>query len=164
MVDNFSWVIDGLLCGAALPGGGWSGPGGILRGDLADLHDRGVRVLVSLLEVPAELGRLCGTLGIEWLSYPIDNFSVPTDPPSFDLLIEGILKRMERGLPVCAHCFAGVGRTGLVLTCALGRRLGLDAARAIRAVRRFRSALETPEQERFVARYLSGDLAGPARG
>ncbi len=160
MIDNFSWVIDGLLCGAALPGGRWIGPGDSLRADLADLHDRGVRVLVSLLEVPIEVGRHCRTLGIEWLSYPIENFSVPSDPRSFDLLMDGILRRMDCGLPVCAHCFAGVGRTGLVLTCALGRRLRLDAAKAIRAVRRFRSALETPEQEHFVARYLAGEARG----
>jgi protein-tyrosine phosphatase len=154
VTDNFSWVIDGLLAGAALPGSRWVSSGDYLRADLADLHDRGVRVLVSLLDVPEALGRHCRRLGIEWISHPIENWGVPRDPAAFGLLVEGILARIDAGLPVCAHCFAGIGRTGLVLCCALGRRFGLDGEQAIRRVRSVRPALETTEQERFVQRYL----------
>ncbi len=154
MTGNFSWVIQGLLAGAALPGSGWLGQGGTLRADLADLHDRGIRALVSLLEVPADLPRFCRKLGIEWISHPIENFSVPADLPAFDLLVEGLLARMGAGLAVCVHCFAGIGRTGLVLCCTLGRYRGVAGEDAIRAVRRIRPALETSEQERFVSRYL----------
>jgi len=157
VTGNFSWVIEGLLAGAALPGSHWIRSNDTLRGDLADLHDRGVRVLVSLLEVPEALGRHCRRLGIEWLSHPIENFGVPADLHAFDLLIEGIVERISEGMPVCVHCFAGIGRTGLVLSCALGRHLGLGGDRAIEAVRRIRAALETSEQETFVVRYLGDD-------
>jgi hypothetical protein len=112
MVDNFSWVIDGLLAGSALPGGRWVDSPDQLRADLADLHDRGVRVLVSLLKVSDALPRLCRRLDIRWLSYPIDNFSIPQDERSFDRLIDETLASIEQRSPVCFHCFAGVGRTG----------------------------------------------------
>jgi hypothetical protein len=51
----------------------------------------------------------------------------------------------------------GSGRasgTGLVLCCTVGRYLRLPADRAIAAVRRIRSALDTREQESFVRHYL----------
>lgn len=161
MIDNFSWVIEGLLAGSALPGNQWVEPGHSPRADLADLHDRGVRVLVSLLEVPDSLPRACRRLGIEWIPHPIENLDVPRDEAAFGLLVQGILQRMAAGLPVCVHCFAGIGRTGLVLCCAVGRRFGLGGEEAIRRVRRVRAALETDEQERFVVRYLAG--AGSTR-
>ncbi len=154
MIGNFCWVIEGLLAGSALPGSQGVDPGHSLRADLADLHDRGIRVLVSLLEVPDALPRACRQLGIEWIPHPIENFDVPRDEAAFDRLIRTILRRIEAGLPVCAHCFAGIGRTGLVLCCALGRRLGLAGEEAIGRVRRVRAALETEAQERFVIRYL----------
>jgi protein-tyrosine phosphatase len=161
VTGNFSWVIEGLLAGSALPGSGWLGQGGTLRADLADLDDRGVRALVSLIDVPPDLPRFCRKLGIEWISHPIENFSVPKDLPAFDLLVEGLLARMGAGLAVCVHCFAGIGRTGLVLACVVGRYRRLDPAAAIRAVRSIRPALETSEQEHFVSRYLAGARRSP---
>jgi protein-tyrosine phosphatase len=73
---------------------------------------------------------------------------------SFDELISAILASMKRYKPVCVHCFAGIGRTGLVLCCAVGRYLRLPAQAAITEVRKIRPALETAEQERWVHRYL----------
>jgi protein-tyrosine phosphatase len=156
MVDNFSWVIDGLLAGSALPGGRWVNSSDSLRADLAALHDRGVRVLVSLLEVSDALPRSCRQLGIRWISHPIENFSIPADARAFDRLVDEALASIARREPVCFHCFAGVGRTGLALCCTMGRLRGFDGEAAIRAVRSMRDALETDEQERFVIRALRG--------
>jgi protein-tyrosine phosphatase len=155
MVDNFSWVIPGFLAGSALPGNRWVGSAETLRSDLADLHDRGVRMLVSLLEVSEAFPGFCHALGIRWLSHPIANFDIPADERAFDAVIEAALASLERRRPVCFHCFAGVGRTGLALCCTVGRRLGLAGPEAIRTVRSVREALETHEQERFVHRYLA---------
>jgi protein-tyrosine phosphatase len=50
-----------------------------------------------------------------------------------------------------------VGRTGLLLACLLGRLERLRGEEAIRRLRLLRPALETPEQERFVQRFLKAD-------
>ena len=73
-------------------------------------------------------------------------------------LISTIIDSLNSSKPVCVHCFAGIGRTGLVLCCTVGRFLRLPANQAISMVRRFRSALETRDQERFVHRYLEQRL------
>jgi len=160
MIDNFSWVIREKLAGSAIPDeayGGRSalfGADGTVATDLADLYGRGIRCLVSLTERAADLGPHCRAAGLNWHYYPITDFGIPESVASFDNLITTIIDSMDRNRPVCVHCFAGVGRTGLVLCCTVGRYLRLPAAQAIAAVRGVRSALETREQEGFVHRYL----------
>jgi protein-tyrosine phosphatase len=160
MIDNFSWVIAGKLAGSAIPDEAYSGraalsgSGGRLPTDLADLHARGIRCLVSLTDRAEDLGSHCRAVGLEWHYYPIPDFGIPDSIKSFDDLITTIIDSMNKNGPVCVHCFAGVGRTGLVLCCTVGRYLQLPAVRAIPAVRKIRSALETREQESFVQRYL----------
>jgi hypothetical protein len=166
MIDNFSWVIRDKLAGSAIPdeaycegiapGGRTSlfSPGGATATDLADLYGRGIRCLVSLTERAADLGHHCRVAGLDWHYYPITEFGIPDSFDTFDTLITTIIESMNRNRPVCVHCFAGIGRTGLVLCCTVGRYLKLPAAKAIATVREARSALETREQESFVRRYL----------
>jgi protein-tyrosine phosphatase len=160
MIDNFSWVIRDKLAGSAIPDEAYGGrtalfgAGGLLATDLADLYGRGIRCLVSLTDRAADLGSHCRTAGLEWHYYPITDFGIPDSMESFDNLITAIIDSMNRDRPVCVHCFAGIGRTGLVLCCTVGRYLQLPAAQAIATVRDVRSALETREQESFVRRYL----------
>ena len=160
MIDNFSWVIRGKLAGSAIPDEAYGGrtalfgTGGTIATDLADLYGRGIRCLVSLTDRAEDLGPHCGAAGLDWHYYPITDFGIPESIDSFDNLITVIIDSMNRSRPVCVHCFAGIGRTGLVLCCTVGRYLQLPAAQAIARVRKIRSALETREQERFVRRYL----------
>jgi hypothetical protein len=160
MIDNFSWVIRDKLAGSAIPDeaygarGSLFGAAGTQATDLADLYGRGIRCLVSLTDRAQELGPHCRAAGLDWHYYPITDFGIPDSIDSFDNLITTIIDSMNRSRPVCVHCFAGVGRTGLVLCCTVGRYLQLPAARAIATVRKIRSALETREQGSFVQRYL----------
>ena len=161
MIDNFSWVIMDKLAGSAIPdeayGGGATlfGSSRTLGTDLVDLYGRGIRLLVSLTDRAEDLGPHCRAAGLDWNYYPIADFSIPHSIDSFDNLITAIIESMDRSRPVCVHCFAGIGRTGLVLSCTVGRYLQLPADRAVAAVRRIRPALETREQESFVRTYLA---------
>jgi hypothetical protein len=165
VISNFSWVISDKLAGSALPAEAYRS--GTLYGrselgsghsvditDLSDLYDRGIRFLVSLTRTAAGLGTYCKKANLDWHFYPIPDFGIPENEETFHRLIGTIIDTMKSSKPVCVHCYAGIGRTGLVLCCTVGRFLGLPAVRAISMVRRFRSALETRDQERFVQRYL----------
>jgi hypothetical protein len=160
MIDNFSWVIRDKLAGSAIPDEAYGGrtalfgSGGTITTDLIDLYGRGIRCLVSLTKRAGDLGPHCKAAGLDWIYYPIPDFGIPDNLDTFDKLTVTIIDSMNRNRPVCVHCFAGIGRTGLVLCCVVGRYLQLPAARAIATVRRIRAALETREQESFVRRYL----------
>ena len=160
MIDNFSWVICDKLAGSAIPDEAYSGrislfgAAGTVATDLADLYGRGIRCLVSLTDRAEEMGPHCRAAGLDWHYYPITDFGTPDSIDSFDNLVTTVIDSMNRNRPVCVHCFAGVGRTGLVLCCTVGRYLQLPAVRAIARVRKIRSALETREQASFVKRYL----------
>jgi atypical dual specificity phosphatase len=153
-IHNFSWVIPDKLAGSALPGGVYSNLEDYTRSDLKELYDLGVRILVSLTDMPAFFAAACGREGLQWKSFPIENFNVPHDDTAFSLLIGEIQASISRGVPVCVHCFAGIGRTGLVLAAAVGRLLGLGGREAIRYIKERRTAFDTREQERYVSRFL----------
>jgi len=153
---NFSWVLPERLAGSGIPGGYDSDLEEYVSSDLRELRERGVDVLVSLQRVPDAFGVLCRTAGLDWLPYPIEDFAAPADVAGFERLVDECISRMNAGKGVCAHCHAGVGRTGLFLACTVGRQLGLDADRAIERVRVNRLALDTEAQEQFVRRFLDG--------
>ena len=148
-MPGFTWVIPGLLAGSSLPGSG-----GDPAEDLAELARLGVYRLVSLTDQAADFAEACRKAHLAWEYFPIDEFDIPSDPEAFAGLVRRLLLDLKAGRPVCVHCFAGIGRTGLLLSCLLGRLLGLGPEQAIRMVRSARPALETPDQELFVHRFL----------
>jgi len=160
MPYNFSWVLPGRLAGLSLPGLGEARD--LRRGGLAlaELRSLGVDCLVSLTDQAAGFGPACAAAGLSWEYFPIPEFDVPKDTPAFHRLMARLLGRLEAGQALAAHCYAGIGRTGLLLACLLGRLEGLPGEEAIRRLRLLRPALETPDQERFVASYLRSGPAG----
>jgi len=54
--------------------------------------------------------------------YPIDDFGVP-EKQSFIKLVDRLKKSLEKGDNVIIHSHAGIGRTGVLLTCLLRRCL-----------------------------------------
>ena len=125
-------------------------------------HHHGAEVLVSLMEdheydllaIPDLRGR-ARDAGLEVRHFPVADESVP--PPwsdaAFAELVAGIRRALDGGRRVVVHCRGGVGRSGLVAA-AIVTTYGDDADAAIARVRRAqRWAVETKEQEAYVARF-----------
>jgi len=146
---NFSWVIPGRLCACAMPG-----TLGNLSEDLRTLNRWGVTHLVSLTSLDRSFGNSCREAGIEWVHFPIRDFGVPADPQAFDALMEASIEWLEQGAVICAHCQAGIGRTGIYLSCLMGLFFGINGLKAVETLRKTRTALDTEIQRSFVLNYL----------
>jgi hypothetical protein len=130
-----------------------------LREDLeAIATDHRAKILVTLLERGeiAQLGDLRGfarRAGLEWIHFPIPDFSVPADVEATRRLVQRLLRSIERGDGVVIHCWGGLGRAGTIAAVCLVAR-GVEPARAIELVRATRpGAIQSADQERFVLAY-----------
>jgi protein-tyrosine phosphatase len=140
-------------------------PGGQdwLADDIGALRHAGVDVIVSAL-TPAETeewglrdeSRCCEDNGLKFLSFPIEDRSVPTSLREFDGLIDSVTEYLREGKAVVVHCWGGVGRSSVIAACALIRN-GLSADSAFRVIEeaRGRQVPDTAEQKQWVKRYSS---------
>jgi atypical dual specificity phosphatase len=145
---NFSFVLPGRLAGMA-----WPFP----RRDPADaptlLKAHGVVQLVNLTGEPYPADGRKALAGIELIDEPVDDYC-PPDPAQADRLWER-LQSLPGGSVLVLHCAAGMGRTGTLLACLLGRELGLDGRAAVARVRALRpGSVETTAQEELVESWL----------
>lgn len=140
---NFSFVVEDVLAGCAHPA-----RLGDTAAALRELHELGIRSVVSLDEAGLPKG-LLAEHGLRHLHLPIDDFC----PPSLDQatrFVDFVRSEREQRRPVVAHCAAGIGRTGTMLSCYLVST-GMSATAAIAHVRRVRpGSVETGEQAGFV--------------
>ena len=100
--------------------------GAVLRA----LREQGIESLVSLLsedEVKVlrleEEARLCREVGIEFRWFPVKDHSIPESMEEFRALVEELQQDLRRGKGVGAHCYAGIGRSCMLmagLLCAEG--------------------------------------------
>ena len=108
------------------------GPEEWLRDEIAGLGELGVTTLVSLLEdweerelsLSAE-SEIAKANGIDFISYPIVDRSVPADLASFEELVKDLTQRINDGNGVAIHCRAGIGRSGITAASVLVQ-LGID--------------------------------------
>jgi protein-tyrosine phosphatase len=129
-----------------------------LADEVRDWATAGLQVIVSLLtaEEVAELGltqeaELCQTHGLEFISFPIIDRSVPTSRKETLRLASRLADLLKVGKHIGIHCRQGVGRASLVAACTLIQTgLNADAAFALIGAARGLAVPETPEQERWV--------------
>jgi atypical dual specificity phosphatase len=147
MPDNFSFVIEGRLAGMARPGR--SIP---LEDDLAFLRARGIGSIVSMTERPLD-ERILGAFGLRYLHLPVPDYCAPTIQQIEEFL--AFLDEADQNGAVAVHCYAGQGRTGTMLACALVH-LGMSALDAIRFVRAKRPpSIDTLVQEQIIIEFAA---------
>jgi protein-tyrosine phosphatase len=102
-------------------------PGGEqLAGAIRSLRGQGIESLVSLLRadearvlrLEAE-GRLCREAGIEYTWLPVPDHSIPESLEEFRLVAEQLHRNLRAGKAVGAHCFAGIGRSCMLMAALL---------------------------------------------
>lgn len=137
-----------------------------LRDEIAGWAAENINVVVSLLE-PAEVAdlqlgdeaSLCRERGIDLISFPIADRSVPESLPQTIELARLLVTEMNQQKAVAIHCRAGIGRSSVIAACVMvmlgsepGSAIGLlSAARKLKVpntdeqlhwVYRFREALK----------------------
>ncbi|HJL41723.1 MAG TPA: protein-tyrosine phosphatase family protein [Myxococcales bacterium LLY-WYZ-16_1] len=148
MPELFEWIApDRGLNLAIMP----RPPGGNrLDFALAALQREGVDVLVSLQ--PEQEAALCGLereaevadmLGMEFVRHPITDHGVPSSADDTLTLARTLAEQLGAGQGVLLHCYAGIGRAGLMAILTLGAA-GLDLNDAVERASKARM-LRVPE-------------------
>lgn len=150
MSDNFSFVIEGKLAGMARPGR--SRP---LEDDIQFLKAQGIGAIVSVTERPLDEG-LIRSLGLRYLHLRVADYCAPTIQQIEEFL--AFVENADADGAVVVHCYAGQGRTGSILACALVHH-GMSAEDAIRTVRTKRP----PSIDTFVQEQVVYDFAAARR-
>lgn len=118
--------------------------------DLAALREAGADVLVSCQteEEQARMGlsgeaEAAAQVGLEFVHFPIVDHSLPDDLQATVALADELAAALRAGRGVIAHCFAGIGRSGLIVVSTL-LRLGMPLSEAVAAASEARG-LPVPE-------------------
>ena len=152
-VENFSWVIEGVLAGSAQLGGfDWTyGSSALDSRDLDSIGDEGIKAVVSLTTVPLDAEELAKR-EIRYLHLPVMDMRAPSIEV-IERFVEFVNCSRKEGHPVLVHCGAGLGRTGTAIACYLVYEgmTGPDAIEEVRAARP--GSIETIEQEALIHRY-----------
>jgi len=123
--------------------------------DLDYLKEQGIKVIISLEEEIKELAEH-STLkqDFEHVELYITDYGVPQEN-QIEQFLKIFAKAKEEGKPVLVHCYAGCGRTGLMLALAekivYKTRNGEEAIKNLKKVRP--CAVETAEQRNLVIHF-----------
>ena len=147
MPERFSWIIPGKLAGMERPGLA-SG----LEDDLKFLKDAGIDIIVNLKE------HLRNWDGFEVKHIPINDFKAPKlgDIGGFVKFIDS---KIQEGKRIVVHCYAGVGRTNIMLASYLVY-LGMNPDQALDLVKEKRPYQSINEEQEEALReysYIAND-------
>lgn len=133
----------------------WGAEGALV--EMRVLADAGVTLFVDLTQ-DGELEPYASlvVLPSRYVNRPIRDFSIPTRE-DLTAILDEIDAEIDAGGVVYVHCWAGCGRTGVVVACWLVRH-GADPDRALRRVADARGlgCPQTLEQRDFVLRWGRG--------
>jgi atypical dual specificity phosphatase len=142
MPERFSWIIPAKLAGMERPGLLWR-----LEEDLKFLKNEEINTIVNLEEYAWNY------YGFRVKHIPIGDFKAPrlTDIEEFVSFIDG---EIQEGRRVVVHCYAGMGRTNLMLAAYLVYR-GMEPDSALALVKEKRPYhAVNEEQEEVLSEYF----------
>ena len=143
---DYYWLIPEKLAGGSHPG-----RDGSLALNLPILRSAGFNTIVTLTEEPIN-PEILALHNFSSLHVPIDNLGVPTADQAISA-IDYISAAIQNGSQTLVHCYAGYGRTGLILGATLIAK-GLSPNQAIHRIRQIRpGSIESTEQEQFLLRF-----------
>ena len=114
------------------------------------LKSKNIDVLVSLLQFDemnnfllVNEGFKCETVGIEFINFQIKDHDVPQFFVPFNHLVEKLSSDLQQGKNIAIHCYAGIGRTGM-LAASLLIKTGMQIDEALIGLSKVRG-LRVPE-------------------
>lgn len=154
MPNQFSWIIPDKLAGMERPGSVCS-----LEEDLEFLKNVGIDIIINLEEYVRNYDEF------DVKHIPIKDFKAPTlsDIEEFVELVE---HNIRKGKKILVHCYAGMGRTNLMLASYLVY-LGLKPDEALNVVRGSRPSHAVTEEQRealreyYYVHFAEGDTHTP---
>jgi protein-tyrosine phosphatase len=165
MYSRIFWLSSGVAARLAVlsrPESEW------LADEAVAWREAGISTVVSLLEAheQAELGLLqeaqhCRARGIEFVSFPIADRSVPASRQDVAALAHRLARAIETGSIVGVHCRAGIGRSAIMAASIL-MALGHSADTALEMIAKARgvSVPDTSEQREWI-RSMGASLRRP---
>jgi len=151
LIHDLSWIINKKLAAASKPR---------TIEDLKYWWKEGIRAVINLLQdyektVP---DNEYIKIGFDYLSFPIPDMDAP-EVEDLKKLVKWIEEKINASKPVLVHCFAGLGRTGTVVTAYIIYKEKLSVDEAIKYVRNKRQgSVQSFEQYvtlQMFERYLS---------
>jgi protein-tyrosine phosphatase len=132
-----------------------------LEDELLRMKNAGIQTVVSLLEKYeaaflelTDEARVARKAGLYFLSFPIPDTQIPSDPAAFETFIKYLANRLRAGEHIGVHCRGSIGRATVTAACAL-IHLGWSPRSALfaNAAARGCAVPDTQEQENWVLNY-----------
>lgn len=148
---KYDWIIPNVLAAGPLP---------MTTDELVELHQQGIRAVVTLTEqplttVPTITPQLVARLSLTLFHSPIMDYGPPSSEQA-NAIVDEIYALQAQNKPIYLHCHAGVGRTGTMLH-AYFLRQGMTLPQAVDTVQRRRIASSwynlSPEQRAFLDQF-----------
>lgn len=144
MPERFSWIIEDRIAGMERPGLFYP-----LEEDLNFLRSKDVEIIVNLQEKEHFIDHS----GFIVKNISIDDFG-PPDYEDFIEFIDFVEKYISQNKKVVVHCYAGMGRTNLMLATYLIHHLKIGPDHALEEVKIKRPVhLVTYQQEEALREY-----------
>ena len=146
-----TWEHPGQLFIMPKPSGEW------LKEDVDHYSTMGVGTVVSMLEqseinelLLQKEGSVCTDKGLNYMNFPVADRGLP-DRDAFKELVHIVINCLINNEGVAVHCRAGIGRSGILVCCALAYFMG-SAESAIEVVTQARGVKvpDTDEQHAFI--------------